>query len=250
MSVEDYPPGLTLEKPAKNLAGLTMTNAMQQLVDRVLVQWLASDQYRPLEKFGIYPMRQVLFYGPPGNGKTSASQWLASKLGVPLYRVRCDQLIHAHLGQSPKNVAMVMEWLADSPPAVILFDEIESVFPARGQQDACSRELAATMTFFWQYLDRWEGRHIFVMATNLEELLDAALLSRIELKLYFGPPTVDQCRDVIAYWREMLHDYGADVWGPQLLEQLDKGHKFASFRELWQKIQDCAVQTVASRLGG
>lgn len=245
---ETLPNGLSKEALGNNLASLVITPAMQELTGKVVRQWTAVSAYKPLEKFGIFPMRQVLFYGPPGNGKTSACQWLAQRIGIPLYRVRCDQLVHAHLGQTPKNVAAIMEWLAASRPAVVLFDEVESLFPARGQVDACSRELAAAMALYWQYLDRWQGRHLFVMATNLDEMLDQALKSRIELKLYFGPPTYEQCRDVIAYWSEALHEYGADLWAKELLERLDGGTLPRSFRELWQAIQTRTVQFVSDRV--
>lgn len=246
----DVPSGLSIESSGNNLASLVMTDSMKQLVAKVLRQWRAPQAFEPLERFGIFPMRQLLFYGPPGNGKTSACQWLSQKLSVPLYRVRCEQLIEAYLGRTAANVGKIMEWLHSAPSAVILFDEVESLFPARGDQSACGREVSAAMTAYWQYMDRWSGKHLFVMATNMPDRLDPALKSRIELHLEFGPPTDEQARDVIAYWSETLHDFGGAEWSKGLIAELDAGKSFASFRDIWQAIQGCTVAWVSGSLGG
>jgi ATP-dependent 26S proteasome regulatory subunit len=250
-SANELPKGLSIEKPGSNLASLSMTSSMQQIVGTVIRQWTAPEKFKPLAKHGIFPIRQLLFYGPPGNGKTSACQWISQKLTVPLYRVRCDQLIEAYLGRTATNVAGVMDWLRGKPPAVILFDEVESIFPSRkANEGACGREMSAAMTVYWQCLDRWTDQHLFVLATNMAETLDPALKSRIELHLEFGPPTPDQTREVIAYWSEVLHEYGATDWSASLLKWIDDGNQFTSFRELWQTIQRSVTAHVTRSLEG
>lgn len=232
------PAGLSEEKPGSNLASLAMTPSLKSIIDTVLVQWKSQKTFEPLAKYGIFPVRQLLFYGPPGNGKTSACQWLAKQLDVPLYRVRCESLVEPYLGRTAANVSKVMEFLVKSPSAVVLFDEVETLFPARGKDSsACSREMTSAMTTYWQYMDRWSRNHLFVLATNMQDKLDPALMSRIELHLEFGPPTEEQAREVIAYWAETLHQYGGAAWSAELYWFLDKGGSFESFRFLWQQIQ-------------
>jgi len=204
----------------------------------VLAQWKLLPRFKDVSKYGIGPINQLLFYGPPGNGKTVACQWIASSLGVPLYRVRSDQLVDSKLGATPANVGQVMLWLAKQPPCVALFDEIESLFPARTDgRDSCTREMSSAMTVFWQHLDRWQTPQLFVLATNLRERLDPALLSRIELQLEFGPPTDEQARLVVRYWAEMFHEHAAEQWSASIFDWLDSGNRFESFRALWQTIQ-------------
>ncbi|TWU66470.1 ATP-binding protein [Crateriforma conspicua] len=245
----DLPSGLTKEQPGNNLASLSMTPPMKVIVDTVLRQWRSPQAFQPLARYEIFPVRQLLFYGPPGNGKTCACQWIAQKLDVPLYRVRCETLIEAFMGRTAANVGAILDWLQDSPPAVLLFDEVESLFPARGGASSCARETDSAMAVYWQRLDRWRGRHLFVMATNRPGDLDAALKSRIELHLEFGPPTDQQAREVIAYWSEVLHEYGAESWRQILEDRLDEGVGFASFRDLWHTIQGFVVQHVNDGLG-
>lgn len=83
---------------------------------------------------------------------------------------------------------------------------------------------------------------LFLLATNLINRLDSALISRIDLKLEFGPPTEQQALDVLAYWSETLHEYGADDWAPQIRRGIESNRDFPqSFRDLWQAIT-CAVR--------
>ncbi|MEM9825201.1 MAG: ATP-binding protein [Planctomycetota bacterium] len=249
--IQNPPPlGLSVESEGTNLAALSMTPAMRQIADVIVRQWSAVKQFRPLARHGIYPIRQLLFHGPPGNGKTFACQWIAQQLRVPLYRVRCEQVVGSLLGQTTSNIGAVLTWVKEQPPAIVLFDEVETLFPARrAGGDSCSRELNSAMTVYWQHLDRWETQHLFVMATNMPAALDDALKSRIEMQLEFGPPTEAQAREVINYWAEVLNQYGADQWRPKIEERLDTGNRYASFRELWQTIQQATVAYVTDSLG-
>lgn len=232
---KELPEGLTLEKPAKNLAALATTDALRGLTATVLAQWQHSERFAALAKHGIRPIDRMLFYGPPGNGKTMASQWLAGQIRAPLYRVRCEMLISKYLGESSSRIADVMQWLERQPRCVALFDEVDQILPSREGMNSstAAREIGAAMTVFWQFLDRWEAPTLFILATNLPQRLDAALLSRIDLKLEFGPPTPEQAARVIGYWQETLHEYGGAAWGPQLAEQ----PHYESFRALFYEIQ-------------
>lgn len=235
---EPLPLGVSLEKPASALASLTLTESLVTLKQTVVRQWARREVWTPLAQYGITPTKLVLFYGPPGNGKTTACQWLASQMGVPLYRVRSDQLIDSYLGKTGHHIGSIMRWLELRPAAIVLFDEVESIFPSRTDAHGeCSRELASAMTILWQFFDRWTGPHLFVLATNLRERLDPALVSRIELQLEFGPPTAEQVNAVVEYWSEILHEYGADEWAKEIREHITSGKEVTSFRELWQFIK-------------
>lgn len=243
---EDLPRGLSQEPPARNLASLTLTDSLRQATATIVGQWQCVEAFEDLRRFGIYPIRQVLFYGPPGNGKTTACQWLAGKLDVPLYRVRCEQVVEALMGETAANIGRMMDWLdRNGQPAVILLDEVEQLFPSRDSiSGGTGREVNSAMTVFWQRLDRWKHKQLFVFATNKSDSLDEAMMSRIELKLRFGPPTAEQAKLVIGYWAETLHEYSSDDWAPRLIQMVDGGDEFESFRELWQIIQAEVVGAV------
>ena len=167
-----------------------------------------------------------------------AAQLIANKTETKLFRVKCESLITGLLGSTESNMANVMDWLSKQGESVVLFDECEAIFPARKLTggDSCSAAIVRSMQIFWQALDRWETPQLFLLATNLVENLDAALLSRMELKIEFKPPTKSQALKVVEYWAETLHEYGADVWGKSLTSEIKGGREFESFRLLWHTI--------------
>jgi ATP-dependent 26S proteasome regulatory subunit len=237
------PPGLVLEKPAKNLAALATSENFRRLTSTVTAQWNRKKEFAALAKYGLQPINRLLFYGPPGNGKTMASQWLAAQLDVPLYRLTPEVFVGRIMGDTERGLAEVLDWLAKQPACVVLFDEAEQLLVDRKQTTGpLGRELTSAMAMFWQRLDRWEAATLFILATNLDDRLDAALLSRIDLKLFFGPPTPEQAEAVIGYWQEVLHEYGSDQWGP-VLQTLEG---WESFRELFYTIQQYVREHVAS----
>lgn len=252
--MKKLPPALTLEKSPPFVPRMVMTDELHVVVREVLTQWKHRKQFAGLVKFGIRPLDRLLFYGPPGNGKTMACQWMCQWMcqqsATPLYRVRCEQLLGSYMAQTAKALARVTEFLDGlTTPAVCLFDEVESIFVDRAVAGGqCDRERASALTIFFQALDRWRAPTLIVMCTNLVEQLDRALLSRVEMKLEFRGPTAEQAREVVDYWRELLCEFGADDWGPRIAEAIETGWRPESFRELTQRIGRAARDWVASRI--
>ena len=61
------------------------------------------------EKFGIAPSRGVLFYGPPGCGKTLLAKAVASQCQANFISVKGPELLNMWLGNSEANVREVFD---------------------------------------------------------------------------------------------------------------------------------------------
>ena len=253
------PPNAVIVKRLARHGGLAdavaTTPAHELLNDSVIPEWVHSDRLAPLAKYGIKPPRQLLFYGPPGNGKTMTAQWLARKIARPgvvdmlFVRIQCDQLVGSLLGDTARNVSTVLDWIErEARGAVVLCDEVDTIFPGRQHQTGTStgREITSAQATFWQRLDDWDSDNLFILATNRRDDLDPALLSRIGQQIFFGPPTLEQSEEVVNYWAELLHDHGGDVWGHSLRAWLNnQGHQaIESFRDLTQRIHQLAREHV------
>lgn len=244
------PDSIILESPARNLDSLVTSSALDRLKETLLHEWQHRDAFDGLEKYGIRPTMAAVFYGPPGNGKTTAAKLLARELDAPLYRIPCESLLGSYLGETETNMARAMDWLQEQGDAIVLFDECENLFRERGTSGSSgvAQVIERSMQIFWQRLDRWETPQMFLMATNLIDKIDPALLSRIELHLEFSAPTKEQALSVVEYWAETLHEYGADEWSPVLLKQIRGGQRPASFRALWQQISDAVRRFAMSQI--
>lgn len=244
------PNGLVLED-LPFVPRMVMTERLRTVVNDVLHQWCHRDAFEGMAKYGIRPIDRLLFYGPPGNGKTMTCYWMARRLNVPLYRALCNQLVMSHLGETTGNVADVLDWLNRlTKPAICLFDEIESIFINRGASSGRGGdlEISRATTVLLQALDRWRAPVLLVMATNLERQLDQALLSRIDLTLEFPGPTAEQAGEMLAYWVELLDANGGQQWGPVLRENL-AAEPPESFRELHQRVGRAARAWTAANCG-
>src|SRR5207253_50537 len=98
------PEGIVLEKPPF-VPRMVMTDELLTVTREVVSQWHNREKFAGLIKYGIRPLDRLLFYGPPGNGKTMACYWIARQLGIPVYRVLCNNLHGSSLGMTCKAVA-------------------------------------------------------------------------------------------------------------------------------------------------
>lgn len=242
------PNGLVEEQPPF-VPRMVMSGELKAALREVCRQWQHRDAFAGLLKYGIRPLDRMLFFGPPGNGKTLTCYFLAKTLDVPIFRVLCNQLRGSHLGETTRNVANLLDFLnAATTPSLCLFDEVESIFVDRKESSGeCDREVAAAMTIFMQSLDRWKAPTLLVLATNLVGQIDEALLSRVELKLEFLGPTPEQAAELLNYWREILSSHGADAWGPVLAAQFAATLP-GSFRALQQQVAWSAREWTARQL--
>lgn len=247
-SKDELPKGLTLDEKPPFVPRMVMTPPLTKVIKNVVFQWQHRSSFQELLKYGIRPLDRLLFYGPPGNGKTLTCYWMAKELGIPMYRVICSQVRDGYLGGATRVVAGVADYLnARSEPAICLWDEMESIFLDRAESSGqCDREISSALTVFLQALDRWRAPTLIVMATNLPDQLDPALMSRVEMKLEFGGPTAEQAEKLIQYWAELLCKHGSDEWGPPLIEKVRQSPP-VSFRELQQAIAWLARDWVAAK---
>jgi ATP-dependent 26S proteasome regulatory subunit len=141
-----------------------------------------------LRQAGLEPIRAILFEGPPGVGKTLASQWLARELGLPLLTLDLATVMSSLLGKTGSNIKAVVDY-ARSFPCVLLLDEFDSVAKRRDDERDVG-ELKRLVTVLLQAIDEWPSTSLLVAATNHPDLLDPAVWRRFDLKIPFGnPPT-------------------------------------------------------------
>jgi SpoVK/Ycf46/Vps4 family AAA+-type ATPase len=84
------------------------------------------------------PGVNVLIYGPPGTGKTELARVAAQAAGLALYEVEyADRDGHSLSGRDRyRSLQMAQVFLKGSAHSVLLFDEVEDVFPSAGADPA------------------------------------------------------------------------------------------------------------------
>jgi len=128
------------------------------------------------EKFGMKPSKGVLFYGPPGCGKTLMAKAVANECAANFISIKGPELLTMWFGESEANVREVFDKARGAAPCVLFFDELDSVGTARGSGHGGSTDRVLN-----QLLTEMDGAGVkkdlfFIGATNRPDILDEALI--------------------------------------------------------------------------
>jgi hypothetical protein len=142
---------------------------------------------------------RALFTGPSGTGKTMACAWLASRLGLPLYRVDLAAVVSKYIGETEKNLAELLA-RAEAADVVLLFDEADSLFGKRTEvKDSSDRFANSQTNYLLQRIETYRG--IVLLTSNSRTRLDPAFTRRIDMVVEFPLPGPKERRDL---WRAHL----------------------------------------------
>lgn len=83
-------------------------------------------------KFGMTPSKGVLFYGPPGCGKTLLAKAIANECQANFISIKGPELLTMWFGESEANVRDIFDKARQAAPCVLFFDELDSIAKARG----------------------------------------------------------------------------------------------------------------------
>ncbi|KAG0359302.1 AAA ATPase cdc48, partial [Mortierella sp. AD032] len=144
-------------------------------------------------KFGMSPSRGVLFYGPPGCGKTLLAKAIANECQANFISIKGPELLTMWFGESEANVRDVFDKARAAAPCVMFFDELDSIAKARGGGSGDGG--GAGDRVLNQILTEMDGmnakKNVFVIgATNRPDQIDGALLrpGRLDQLIYIPLP--------------------------------------------------------------
>ena len=83
-------------------------------------------------KFGMHPSKGVLFYGPPGCGKTLLAKAIANECGANFISIKGPELLTQWFGESEANVRELFDKARAASPCILMFDEMDSIAKTRG----------------------------------------------------------------------------------------------------------------------
>ena len=196
------------------------------------------NQRKRLAEYGYAPKGKILFWGPPGCGKTHTASYLAHELGLPLGTVRLNAIISSYLGDTAAHIQKVFD-LASTTPMVLLLDEIDSIAKQRDDPNDVG-ELKRVVNSLLQAMDRFvPGDSLVVAASNHQYLLDPAVWRRFDDIVNFPMPSKAE-RD--AYLKHLLN--GVELQGSQA--NISKSLTNLSFADIKKVITE-AVKTALLR---
>lgn len=167
-----------------------LQDVKKQLIE--MVQW-PFEHPEIFLKYGQKPSRGVLFFGPPGCGKTLMAKAIATESVANFISVKGPELLTMWFGESEANVREVFDKARSAAPCILFFDELDSIAKARG--GSLGDAGGAGDRVMNQLLTEMDGVTsqklvFFIGATNRPDIIDQAMLrpGRLDSLIYIGLP--------------------------------------------------------------
>eukprot|EP00914_Ancora_sagittata_P011382 GHVO01022105.1.p1 GENE.GHVO01022105.1~~GHVO01022105.1.p1 ORF type:complete len:352 (+),score=50.53 GHVO01022105.1:28-1083(+) len=178
---------ITMERPSikwEDVAGLE--SAKECLQEAVIL----PSRFPILFANELKPWKGILLYGPPGTGKTHLAKACATEAAATFFCVSASDIMSKWQGESERLVRALFEAAAESSPAVIFIDEVDSMCSARSGGDTDSARRVKT-----EFLVRMQGigsneGTLVLGASNVPWELDPGVRRRFEKRIYIPLPDV------------------------------------------------------------
>lgn len=177
------------------LSDLVLPSNVQTLAEQLIEEQQRADLLR---SYNLEPRSRMLLTGPPGNGKTSLAEAIATALSVPFLVVRYEKVVNSYLGETAKRLQEVFQY-ARLHQCVLFFDEFDALAKEREDRQE-SGEIKRVLNSLLLEVDRLPSYVILVAATNHPDLLDRAVWRRFQIRINLPLPD----REQIARWFDLL----------------------------------------------
>merc|ERR1711991_74739 len=231
---------------------------------RELVQY-PIEHPEKFEKFGMNPSRGVLFYGPPGCGKTLLAKAVANECQSNFISVKGPELLTMYFGESEANVRDTFAKARAAAPCVLFFDELDSIAQQRGNSQGDAG--GAGDRVMNQLLTEMDGvgakKNVFIIgATNRPDIIDPALMrpGRLDQLIYIPMPDYESRLSVLkAVLRKTPLSSDVDLdflaantekyTGADLTEICQRAAKLAVREDIMRSVERDRIREEAEREG-
>ncbi len=191
-----------------------LDNQIEQIADAVELPFLHHDLFG---EFRLPAPKGILLYGPPGCGKTLIAKAVANSLATKVaeqtgadkarsyfINVKGPELLNKYVGETERHIRLIFQRAREKSeegwPVIVFFDEMDSMFRARGTGVSSDME----STIVPQLLAELDGVErlsnvIVIGATNREDLIDPAILrpGRLDVKIKIDRPNKESASRIM-----------------------------------------------------
>ncbi|TMI27498.1 AAA family ATPase [Candidatus Bathyarchaeota archaeon] len=208
----------------------------------------------PVRRPDLFPLgwpRGILFFGPPGCGKTLLAAAIASEIKGMFFCADAASLMSKWLGESERNVSQLFtkarEVSENGQPAIVFIDEIDSLMGVRGEE--VGGEVRVRNQFLKEMdgiLDKNKKFHVYLIgATNKPWVLDEPFIRRFQKRIYVPLPDVKARMDMFQIYSQNLK-FQNNVDFAELARRTE-GYSGGDIRDLFQSTQIKVVRDFFQR---
>eukprot|EP00762_Andalucia_godoyi_P003407 ANDGO_06559.mRNA.1 Katanin p60 ATPase-containing subunit A1 len=211
---------IVLTSPGVQWAGIVgQGSAKQALQEAVVMPLLAPQLFRGIRR----PWRGVLLYGPPGTGKTMLAKAVVSETSATFFNISAATVTSKWYGESEKIVRVLFSIARALAPSIVFVDEMDSIFHDRESASSNHDANRRVSTAFLAEIDGLCSQSAepvgdentvgvaVIGTTNKPWDIGAAMLRRLEQRIYVPPPDSNGRKDLFKACLADSHDITLDV---------------------------------------
>jgi transitional endoplasmic reticulum ATPase len=185
-----------------------MADLKEQLTREVIGPFRDPELHR---RYRVALPNGILFFGPPGCGKTYIARALAEELGWHFQYCRPSDVASPYIHDTVSKIRAIFSTAIQKAPAIVFIDEFEAFVPARSGLGAHQQYKAEEVNEFLANLEGCAERNVLVIAaTNEPERIDQAVRrsGRFDKLIFIPPPDAEARRAMLEFH---LQDRPVDV---------------------------------------
>ena len=174
--------------------GFKKIAGMQSLKD--IIKDEVIDPLKDPESFkdyGIEPPNGILFYGPPGCGKTFFAECLSEEIGFNFIKVGPSDVGSKYVHGGQEKIKQLFDSAKENSPTIIFLDEIDAMIPDRESSEIGHHYASEVNEWLIQFNNCGEQDVFIIAATNKMDKIDSAVLraGRFDRKILVPVPDND-----------------------------------------------------------
>ncbi len=206
------------------------------------------------QKHGVRSPRAIIFFGPPGTGKTHFVRAIAGVLEWFYVEVSPSKLMEEGEDRLGANLGRLLEQTRRLDETVVFIDEFEEIAGNRDSASRVDRSITNEFLKQVQLFQHANSKNLLVCATNFVHQLDSALLrpGRFDCIIPVGGPDEITRRTVFEHYLSQTNQGEVDVdrivamtemFTPADLEYLFQRVTQEAFEKEHSQGKDCRVTT-------
>ncbi len=167
--------------------------------------------------------KNILFWGPPGNGKTMMAKALSHEIKSSMFLIKASDLLGIYVGDGARKIKNLFYEARRSTPAIIFIDELDSIALKRNFQ-SIRGDVVELVSALLGEMDGIASNHgiITIGSTNQPNMLDSAILSRFEDLIEFKYPNSSEREQILTLYANQspipFVDISWDIIGQETTE--------------------------------